>query len=310
MLIKKVPVGPWETNLCEAEVRMARDEETALVRLLEKWNDVFPCSHNLAERAFGLKSAIVRFDYVFRDGCVYVYEIEERPAGLGHTALIHPTFLRALRVRVDDIEDALGRRFAIYMSPLRDGTSDDDVISGLLHRPIFRRLDEKGANMFAWYVRAMRHEEGIDRMLGRNSLSTIRTEGCKSYGVSLGWWEEVLPDFTPDWNEGFVMKPRAGSRFEEVLLWHPDKSLGSGFATKSKILNSIQEGRVRYAQPFIPPETVLLEGKVMRSMRRAFFVWSPSNDRYESLGGTWVATTGHRIHGTRDAIWGSLLPAA
>ena len=117
----------------------------------------------------------------------------------------------------------------------------------------------------------------------------------------------IEKDFEPDFGQSFAVKPQAGSRFEQVLLWRPGH--GAGFATKTKITNAIREGKVHYLQPFHPPEKAAFLSNEYDLIRRAYFAWSPAANEYVSVGGVWMATPTARVHGTSAAVSGILLTA-
>jgi hypothetical protein len=310
MFFQKTTLGPWEVNTSAEVVQMGGQEVQTLQGFLRPWAACFPKSQNLAEAHFGTPSSLLRFDYVCdpTTGLVRVYEIEERPAGLGLTSQIHPDFLDRLLPIITEQEEVLGRLFAIYVSEKRDGTSDDEVFAKNSGITLFRgEVDAYTLQRHAWYVRASREEEGIASVFTPHSLSTIANEGNKSYGQTLGFWKKVHTTCEPDFSEAFALKPASGSRFEEVLLWHPERKRESGFATRTKIMESIRAGRVSFLQKYVPPERPSFLDERFQMIRRAYFVWSPVHEQYVSLGGVWVATPSARVHGTREAVSGVLL---
>ncbi|MBP6888130.1 MAG: hypothetical protein KBC21_00355 [Candidatus Pacebacteria bacterium] len=287
---------------------MSDAEVRKLQELLLNWKDVFPISGNLAELHFGVPSSLIRFDYVMKDGSPYVYEVEERPAGLGVTSVIHPTFAQSVIHFFKEKEGFLDRKVAIYISPGRDGTSDDDVFSAITGVPVFRgEKEEETVARYAWYVRSHRHEDDVSNTFTSHAISTLRHEGDKRYGVPLGLWKELSKENEIDFSLPFAVKPKTGSRFEGVLLYHPDKKMGAGFATKTKVLDAVSSGKVHFIQPYARGEEALFLGQEYHLMRRAYFVFSPEAKRYVSLGGLWLATPTARVHGTKEAVTGVLL---
>lgn len=303
-------IGSWKMNEHSHVIHMRGDEVATLAGFLPVWRALFPWQNNLAERYFGVPSTVIRFDYVMRDGKPQVYEIEERPAGLGVSSILNPGFLTRLLPYVREQEKEVNAPWAIFVSSLRDGSSDDDVFAKAANIPIYRGpVSEQQLASHAWYVRAKRHERDVAAQFTLRSLSSIAHEGDKSYGVGLGFWGKINSSFVPDFSVPFAVKPASGSRFEEVLLFNPSKKDGAGFATKTKILEAIRSGRVQFMQPFHPPEEASHLGDEYRLIRRAYFVWSPKEKRYVSLGGLWMATPTSRVHGTRDAVSGVLQTA-
>ncbi len=311
MFIQKTKIGPWEVNTSQESIHMTNCEVESLHYFIPTWRKCFPRSGNLAEKHFDTPSAIIRFDYVVTSqGMVHVYEIEERPAGLGVTSSIHPRFLEAVLPLIKEQEEAIGLPWSLYVSEAREGSSDDEVFSQNSGVRLFRgNVPSEVVNSRAWYVRANRNEEYVAKHFTSNSLSTIVHEGNKSYGTSLGLWEEMAETYEPDFTVPFAVKPGSGSRFEEVLIFHPNKKLGAGFATRTKVLDAIRRGKVKFIQAYGHPETIPFLDEKYRLIRRAYFAWSPKKSDYVSLGGLWVAAPSVRVHGTRDAISGVLFTA-
>jgi hypothetical protein len=288
---------------------MSGDEVFALKKILASWAMVFPKSGNLAERYFNVPSSLVRFDYVMHDGVPCIYEVEERPAGLGVTSSIHPTFAGDIRRLFKKKEEVLQREIALYISPGRDGSSDDDVFSLKTGIPVVRgpvAASELQRN--AWYVRSGRREEDVSQLFTEHSISTLRHEGDKSYGLHLGLWKEIGGPGDLDFSLPFVVKPRAGSRFEGVLLYHPDKKMGQGFATRTKVTDAVASGDVHFIQAYQRGEEAPFLGSKYHLIRRAYFVYSHELRDYVSLGGLWMATPTARVHGTSQAVSGVILP--
>ncbi len=306
MFIQKKTVGPWEFNISDKSLTMGRSETSILEIYLRTWQYCFPGTYNFAEHHFGVKSSIVRFDYVVEHGRPLVYEIEERPAGLGVTCILRPDFMEQVKKYLREQEEASGAPFALFISEARKNSSDDALFTDMIGARLFEgEVDDRTLLEFAWYVRASRDEYDVDERFNSRSLSSIRYEGSKRYGARMGLWTEFGREWEPDWSEPFVVKPASGSRFEQVLLWHPKP--GAGFATRTKVTTAIREGRVCYRQEFHAPEHVDVSGKNFSRIRRAYFIWSPLERTYACLGGIWVATPTARVHGTRDSICGPLL---
>jgi len=236
------------------------------------------------------------------DGSYGIYEVEERPAGIGVAMEISPTFNR----RMCDLFRAWKKvygKMAIVVSAERSA-GDDELLREYLGVKIWKGLPP-AIDGFLYFVRAEPHEVEYHQ-LGARSVTTLRTKGDKRYGVPLGLWR-LIPDNPDDnlpWQKGFALKPKQGSKMRNVYLWHPSRP--SGTETKGKLKKVIQDKKVHYLQDWVSPETpeFLPEGYFL--IRRVFWGWHPEKEQWTCLGGLWNARPNVRLHGATDAIFGEV----
>ena len=301
--IRAITVGPWEISVHQKEIKIADWEHRQLLQKAAEWATVFPREEaTLAWQAFGVPSVLIRFDYIVEGDAIRIYEIEERPAGLAMTRIIDPHFRSIFAEWTAEVEQALGKRISIFVAPSRLETSDDMIIAQDNDHP-FRtissvRSDINGSD--ALFVRSYRNErEYYD--LAERSLSTIKEEGYKGYGVQMGLWKKI--DGTIDLDQAFALKPKYGSRCEEVYLYS-GKRPGNGFSTKTKVLNAIESGAVSYVQPFHKPEEPDFLDSGHSMIRRVYLGFDPILNSFRCLGGMWMARKCVKVHGASDTISG------
>jgi hypothetical protein len=140
------------------------------------------------------------------------------------------------------------------------------------------------------------------------------TEGSKSYGVPLGFWDEVTYEevrsgaFQLPWEEGFCIKPLQGSKTQKVFISDPNE--GSPDLGKGALAHLALLGKA-HVQRFLPPMPMEIDGKPYNGIYRIFFGWSPSSCGWIPLGGEWDARPAPHslIHGALDAVTGPALLA-
>jgi hypothetical protein len=249
---------------------------------------------------WGVPSVLVRIDSAVTEGRLGIYEIEERPAGLGIACFVNPEF----KVRFHSWLKSYEWNMAVVISHRR-ANHDDWVWTSEFGVPLFNGkscppVPENNALL----VRAEPEEEEYWPFASR-ALFPIRLKGWKGYGLRLALWEPIPEDLNLlPWDEGFALKPYQGSKMRDVLLWHPSKA--PGIATRTKVENMIKSGRVAYWQRWIPPEQHSFIPTNYYLIRRIYFAYSPDQG-WIYLGGLWNARPNLRIHGASDAVFGSVV---
>lgn len=330
-----IRLGSWDVHTSRYYLEQSQAEHEEMRGILHFWSRAFVREENFMRRYFGVPSLIVRADYFYKDG-IKLCEIEERPAGIALTATVNRTFLKRTQSIFETLEKRSGKKIALVISEGRKGTSDDPYwANGMFHRhiPIFYGMPNKEAREnHLFYVRANRNEE-MYFDLTRESISSIASEGDKSYGLAMGLWSHIDDPEKLPWKSGVVLKPRTGSQFEEVLICRQGKH-GLGVHSVSRGKLAIEEKKVAYWQPYFEPETPnFLNPKVKRNegkeelkregaragrsesapkihmLRRAYWALDLLTENWVSLGGVWMASPTVRIHGSRESLCGPLLPA-
>jgi hypothetical protein len=253
------------------------------------------------EENFSAPSILIRVDYVLHDNVIYPYEVEERPAGLGVIFHFHTCVYGLIAETFNKLD------VGILLSKKREEMGSDDPFQTKVQ--VFREGEQFKSSLV--YPRVHRDESQFFN-LSQRSVSTLEKEGDKSYGVSIGLWREIPPksERTLEWfenlrSESFAIKFKAGSRFDGVQIWTPQKQRGR--ETWTKICSSIEDGRAAYIQPFHPHESgyeFLPEGFSL--FRRTYLIFNTQQNEYITIGGLWMAVLGLRGHGTPDAIIGRM----
>jgi hypothetical protein len=292
-------------------------EHDRLLRRLHEWQEIFPqYPKNMAEEKYGVPSVLVRVDYFCsKEFGPRLCEIEERPAGIYVASCLNRQFRHNVRMFFEAVVTDLGKPLAVVISEERKGTSDDEEWAKSLHgNPIrvFHGLpDESYHNDYVWWVRSRRSEEAY-YALRENSLSTIALEGNKEYGVKMGLWHPINHISDIPFDSGCVLKPKAGSRFETIIITKTDTEL-RGTDTLKKAKDAIKEGKVAYWQQFFSPErprSLNPNGRLrdIYMLRRVFFGFDPISREFKCLGGLWMANPTVRIHGGKETLCGPIYP--
>lgn len=190
--IRTIPIAGWQVNITDQrKVFPAFAAEQAL-GLLEPWAGCFPREKTWVQGQWNLPSLLVRFDCIVQNGQLVVYEIEERPAGIGLTSLTNQEFAGNFAKLA-----ATWPQFRVEVSPLRRATDDPLWI---------KTLGWDQANTDLVLVRA-EPEELQYHSLESQSVSSLKSKGDKSYGQTMGLWRRVSDPGELNWNGCFVLKP-------------------------------------------------------------------------------------------------------
>lgn len=267
------------------------------VSLLKKWATVFPYENSWVQKEFSVPSLIVRLDCVVHQDKVFLFEVEERPAGIGVTAKLNATFSQKLF----DLQTEWPEINSL-VSPRRT-TSDDCLWLETVSLEEVKKSDK------LLFIRA-EPEETVFHALLERSVSTLLTKGDKSYGERMGLWKEVNKnDFSHlPWERGFCLKPLKSSKCQGIEIWSPDfrkKKIG-GLSTKTRIEKTLNQYGRMYLQEFISP-MVDPDEKKLAMAYRVFFGYKPSLGSYVFLGGLWNARPNLKIHGAQDTLMGPII---
>ncbi|MBI2642401.1 MAG: hypothetical protein HYW97_00960 [Candidatus Wildermuthbacteria bacterium] len=300
MLFGKPWHQPWVVQTLTRNASVGKKATAECLDLLSQWEDAFPQEKTFVQEKFGVPSLLVRFDCVWRkDTGLGVYEIEERPAGVGITLTLNQQFRTLLSSLQKEWPE-----FSVVVSPRRAHHGGDDHL-WVPEVPLGKALEGDGLV----FVRADPDEIQFHALAPR-SVSTIATKGLKSYGLALGLWktldaQEVAknPELLP-WEEGFCIKPFKGSKTRGIAIWKPGEKSD---VARQQLLARIQSPEGAYMQPFIPPLRMRIRGKPYNYIFRIFFGYSPKRQEWLPLGGNWDARPAPivLIHGAFDAVAGS-----
>lgn len=291
-------IGPWEVRCASWQETVSAKQCAEMISVLQAWQKVFPPEDTYARAQFGTPSLLARIDCAPSESGLGIYEVEERPAGLGATVLMNSDFaarLAAWRATVPD--------FRVVVSSRRGAPGTDDYL--------WCPVAEEGYTGPV-LVRAEPDETEYHHLAPR-SIATLISKGDKSYGVPLGWWHEVKAGESLPWDEGFCLKPIQGSKCRGVHVFapkhdRPGGKAGSGTSTRSQVERALDASGRMYLQAYQPPLRRLFEGKEYRVIWRFYFGYEPTSRAWVPLGGVWTGRVGTlRIHGSKDSLFGPLV---
>jgi hypothetical protein len=309
--IQTFAIGNWQIKALPHSIRLSYQERTQMEQMAAIWAKKFTQDHsNWMTEKFGVPSCIIRFDYVYKDGKIQVFEIEDRPNGLEVCALLNENSFNFFKDSLRQYALHAGKPLAICVSPSRmDNTDDLHWAKRINNCAIFTNNEMPNRpEDHLWFVRSSRTEREY-YSLSPHALSTIEHEGDKSYGVGMKLWRELDDngELSIKWNEPFVLKPASGCRCENLHMYHPKKPSG-GFSTRSKIEQAILSREVRYLQDYHGPELPDFLPAGYSLIRRCFLTYDIISGSYRVIGGVWQSRPkSHKIHGASDSVSGSLV---
>ena len=304
--IRTVELGPWEFQTTDRAEFVTASQVNELQHALRRWQEVFSREDTLAQREFNVPSLLVRVDCTPTPQGLRIYEVEERPSGLGVASTIAPGFATRLRSQLQQLPP-----FQVVVSPQRGWPGTDDFV--------WATAATTAPPMGAVLVRAEPEESGFHSLAPR-SISAVREKGNKDYGVALGWWQLVTAADVNQlpWDQGFCLKPIQGSKCRGVEIFAPaglrprrrdgrPGQNGNGTSTRTRVTNALIERGQMYLQPLIRPQELLLNGAVHYATWRIFFCYG-GRGQWRPLGGVWVARPEtYRLHGAKDSVAGPLV---
>jgi len=286
--IFQMSVMGWDVNYCLEQMIFSPLLVEAGRNILLQWQKYFPAETNYTKKEFGVPSLIVRLDCVFSEEAnLQVFEVEERPAGIGICVKINPCFAERLAV--------LRERwpvFTVLVSEDRRG-SDDYLWTQVSIGP-----QKPSGNLFL--IRAEPEQIEFHELLPF-SVSSLLQKGNKAYGERMGWWKKVFDGQELPWDISFVLKPVQGSKARGLEIWDLAQNR-PGSSTRSRILRTLAEYGSMYLQPLIDP----LEDENGWKILRIFYGYDPLGG-WICLGGLWNSRPNLRIHGAKDALFGPVV---
>src|SRR3989344_2307568 len=165
----------WQVNHTQVEFPFLRGNQTDALALLAKWSGCFAPEETWVRQRHGVPSLVVRIDCIVRNSQLIVYEVEERPAGMGLSCVVNPYFPKTL--------EGVARtwpEFEVKVSPKRRATDDSLWIKALNWQmpspsPLkLVRAEPEETELHAYEVQ---------------SVSSVKAKGNKSYGLAMGLWQ-------------------------------------------------------------------------------------------------------------------------
>ncbi|MBX9906649.1 hypothetical protein K2X96_01985 [Patescibacteria group bacterium] len=309
---QKVLPNGWTLNVSDhVEVFSTGAIDQALA-LLKEWRGIYPKGDTLVGRDYGSPSLIVRLDCVVDpEEKLHLFEVEERPCGIGVAKVLVPQFESRL-------SEMLGMwpEFRWVSSPHR---ITDDALAlgeGLSLEQAFRHAG-------ALLVRS-RPEDRDYHPLEHRAISSVRHEGDKHYGERMNLWRRIewLTDpseqaggyVSPPLDRSCVLRPLRGTRCNMVAVYLHDAAKEAplyGVKRNERLSPGEVESRLRrsgpaFAQPLIMPTRRDALG-ARNMIYRMFFGLNTRSGEFEPMGGMWMARESLLVHGQNDAVVGALV---
>ncbi|MCL5004034.1 MAG: hypothetical protein M1352_02060 [Patescibacteria group bacterium] len=261
--------------------------------VIRRWQNRFPYEATWARTQLGIPSLIVRLDMAPNGHRLNLYEIEERPAGIGISYRHNPQFKRLL----EEVRKSWPK-VSVIASPQRHSI-DDHLWTRVL------KLGRHGDELVL--IRA-EPDESEFHGLESYSVSSLKEKGNKSYGLNMKLWQLVAAGDELPWDEAFVLKPVQGSKCRDIEFWIPKGHplYGTrGSSTRTAVGKTLSRCGQMYLQPFVEPVNLNGDGK-MKMIYRVFFGFDLRRTQWKCLGGMWNARPNLRIHGASDSLFGSV----
>lgn len=290
-MVAEKELGGWRFFVSSQEEFFPPAAIEAAGQVLSRWVKVFPREGTWIEREWTIPSLLVRLDCTFSDE-LHVYEVEERPAGVGIALEVNTDFQQRMKALLE-----IWPSFDVVVSPLRRG-GDDHLWRRILTLP--SALEGEGLVL----VRAEPDEKEFHPLRAR-SVAPITLKGWKGYGLELGLWREINSPEELPWEEAFVLKPLQGSKMRDVEIWHPRlrKEVG-GVSTRKRVEQTLSRCGKMFLQEFFPP---MRRGELF-VVYRVYFGYNPVEKAFVCLGGLWNGRPNQlRLHGASDAVFGPLV---
>lgn len=280
--MEQVTIGSWTLNVHEHTLELPTSVREEGRSIVERALSFFPREETWVQRNFRIPTLIARIDAALIDGRLAVFEVEERPCGIGVAVVLNPAFhdrFGETRRSWPEIE--------VVASPDRVGKIDDHI---------WTRVNGGGSGLVL-----LRCEPGEIEFHGfePRSVSSLKEEGNKSYGLAMGLWRQVEAGDILPWDNGFVLKPLQGSKCKAVEVWDPRKRPGS--SSKTRVERVLVEQGAMFLQNLVEPQIGTCGGFMMV---RVYFAFDISAARWQYLGGVWMERKNLRIHGASDTITG------
>ncbi len=305
--LEVVPMGGWNVNKHPEKLFTTPEQIERYNALIAQWLTHFPRERDtLIEQRLGIPSPIIRLEsFVLPDGTIAPIEIEERPAGIGVSGNLNPSFAEKFGDLLGKWEEALGKKIGVLVSHERGDRVGDDVIwTQQLGRPLHQGLDQRDPGL-AYLVRSEPGETDYHQ-IAPQSIATVKHKGDKSYGEPMGLWSRIQDPADLPWTERFVYKPLRGSKGKGIHVFSPVRKEFEGVATRGKIEAEFAAQGGGFVQPFHQPEKADFLPGDLHVLRRIFFGYDPAQQKYVNLGGFWTARKNIKIHGATDAIFGTI----
>lgn len=307
-------VANWKLTLSQVVETMPRRAVEELFTILPEWSKHYPRAGTWVENSYNVPSLFVRADCTLdAKGALKVYEIDDRPCGIGVARGLNPWFAERF-----DYLRSLWPKFAWVAAADRPG--DDALWLGdALPLEEARRYDGP------LLIRG-RPDNDAHLPLESRAIAPVSMEGDKNYGIKLGWWHLVATEF--DFEEGrrvlrapypaepCILKPLRGTRARCVgvhagpkarealrkrgIVCHRDDWWNEGV-----IIRAAHKEQMVWQPLHDPMQFAHAPGR--NGIYRMYAGYNPHERSWNLLGGFWMARNAIIVHGTDDAVTGPLV---
>lgn len=291
-------IGGWNIKVLSKEESFTGRNIEQSLEAINRWAQIFPKEETYVQRQFSIPSLIIRLDCSVQDGNLGIYEIEERPSGIGLTRILNPDFQQ----RLDLIRTTWPVIKSVVSDDPRRKATDD-------HLWIDKLEPENTEDLVL--VRA-EPEETDYHFLEPRSVSSLKKKGDKSYGEGLGLWRRVTKPDEIDFESGCVIKPLQGSKTRDVFIYvpGPGSKRPPGASSRGRIeqaVNDAAESGGVFCQSYFPPMESGISDEFKWMIYRVFFGYNTNTANWECLGGSWNARYNLKIHGAGDSLSGPVV---
>lgn len=310
MIARSEKVSDWSHGWDETPYPLKKSVVKQIEAKLHDFLSVRRVEPTYIERIHGAPSWMIRVEGVIHNDTFHVFEVEDRPAGIGMLKkYVNP---EGLRLHFQEWRDV-----CVVDSGSRNGIDDHHWGARIVS------LDEARTNRSLVLVRA-RPEEEVFHALVDQAVAPVAYEGDKRYGERLGWWYRVsktsenLPLILAlAKGSAVVIKPFVGTRARGVYVYVPEH-LQAGLGVSGchdirsfkTVEKQIKTPQGCFIQPFVLPMRFSWRPKEEGGIVRVYFRYSIKEGVYKLLEGCpgfWNTRPNNLvIHGTQDACFGPL----
>ena len=300
----------WTHGWDKKPFRLARSVISQIEARLREFLSVRVVESTYIERMHGAPSWMMRVEGVVHNGTFHVFEVEDRPAGIGMLKkYVDPEGLRRHFKEWHDV--------VVVDSGSRNGIDDQHWGARIVS------FEEAKTSRSLVLVRA-RPEEGQFHSLVDQAIAPVVFEGDKRYGEKLGWWyrvsrtsENLSLILALIKGSAVVVKPFVGTRARGVHVYmteHLRRAFGLSGCLDLRSFDTIQK-QIKtpqgcFIQPFVLPMKFDWRPEEEWGIIRVYFRYSIKERRYvllEECPGFWNTRPNNLvIHGTPDAFFGPL----
>ena len=296
----------WWTKYCPDVITIRRESLKPAEELIKRWTKIFPKEDTLAQKFYNIPSFVVGVDCIIdeKTGRFGLYEIDEKPTGIGLACFLNESFKAHLHGML-----AWWPYSSITVLISKDRRGCDDQFWTTT------TSNQKDFNTHSLFIiRAEPGEIGKFNGFEGNSGSSLLQDGNKSYGVELGLWRETTPRDLENpelWKENFVLKPCQGRDSKDIMIWINGYNGNYGTSSEGQIRKKLNQNGRMYMQEFIPPLTKQdscgCRTVYWKTIYRILFAYDVDFRKYVALGGFWIMRNNYKVQVAPDSLTGQII---